>query len=138
MVVVRETPSLADSVEELLLSEGYQVRRASSGLDAREMLARRHRNPIEAVVVVCNEPICSNLDSIAVLGLSTPVIVLGWRGPSLAGLVNHRVTFLRLPISAGQLLEELRVARNQTPTVDPSASTRGPPGHLPHPIAHPL
>ena len=135
VLVVRETPSLADSVEELLLSEGYHIRRAVDGHEAMKIVSRAHRIPIQAILVVCNEPVCSNMDSIATLGLTIPVLVLGWRGPAFEDEAHEQITFLRLPITAGRLLEEVRLATHRSPLAVASTHVGRPPRALGRPMA---
>lgn len=117
-MVVRETPSLADSVEELLTSEGYRICRVETAHEGVRLLNSRRGRQVSATVVVCNEPVCTGLDTLEASEFKTPLIVLGWRGSPFAGREHPHVVLLRLPISAGHLLENLRTA---TETAGPTA-----------------
>ncbi len=117
-MVVRETPSLADSVEELLSLEGYRVVPVPTAHQGVRLLNSRRGHLITATVVVCNEPICTGLDILEADQYRTPLIVLGWRGSPFAGRQHPNVVLLRLPISPGALLESLRsVTEPPRPTV---------------------
>lgn len=107
-MVVRETPSLADSVQELLSSEGYRIRTVSSAREGRKLLESSRGRSVRATVIVCNEPVCSGVDTLAASESTTPVIVLGWRGAHFPAEGNTKLLLLRLPISAGLLLASLR------------------------------
>ncbi len=107
-MVVRETPSLADSVEELLTSEGYQVRRVNGTDEAVRLLDTPRGRTVRAAVVVCNEPVCSGLEGLKSLLGRVPILVLGWRGLPFITRGPSDVTLVRLPISAGALLDNLR------------------------------
>lgn len=107
-MVVRETPSLADSVAELLSSEGYRVRSVASAEKARQVLASPRGRGVRAAVIVCNQPFCTGPDTLACADADIPIIVLGWRGAPEHAQRNSKLLLLRLPISAGMLLENLR------------------------------
>lgn len=107
-MVVRETPSLADSVEELLVSEGYRVRRVANAREGSEFLRTGRGRQVRATVMVCNEPVCRGFDTMTQATSGPPLIVLGWRGSPLAGQDRSNVVLLPLPISAEALLSNLR------------------------------
>ena len=108
VLVVRETASLADSVEELLTSEGYRVRTVPNAHEGRRLLSSPRGREVRATVIVCNEAVCSGLATMASVESETPLIVLGWRGPPFVPRGNTKLLLLRLPTSAGVLLESLR------------------------------
>lgn len=121
-MVVRETPSLADSVEELLTSDGYRVRRVSTAREGYRYLRSTRGRDVRATVVVCNEAVCSGLDTLAAAEAHTPVIVLGWRGAPFLPRSGSKLLLLRLPISAGVLLQNLRSLLEGTGTPQAAAA----------------
>ncbi|HYK92735.1 MAG TPA: hypothetical protein VEY07_01670 [Thermoplasmata archaeon] len=108
VMVVRETASLADSVQELLLSEGYRIRAVPSAREGRKLLESARGRGVRATVIVCNEPVCSGVETLTASTSDTPVIVVGWRGAPCTARGATKLLLLRLPISAGTLLSSLR------------------------------
>ena len=119
VLVVRETASLADSVEGLLSSEGYRVQSVANAREGQKLLASSRGREVRATVVVCNEPICSGLSMLATSEWHPPLIVLGWRGTRFVPPGPGRLVLLRLPISVDSLLATLRAASDGG-VVDPA------------------
>lgn len=121
VLVVRETASLADSVEELLSSEGYQVESVPNAREGQKLLASSRGRRVRATVVVCNEAVCSGLSTLATTEWHPPLIVLGWRGRRFALHGPGKLVLLSLPISVDSLLGTLRSA-SEGRFPDPSSS----------------
>ncbi len=112
--VVRETPSLADSVRLLLETLGFRVVQADHLPSALDRLEHPSGAPVDAVVVVCNrdrsELLRAYPDSFSRASRTLPFLVVGDRPSRLRGSWPPNVRFVRLPIRPGpfaRLLEAL-------------------------------
>jgi len=101
ILLVRESPSLADSVQLLLETVGYTVVPVNS-LPLRRRSRAARSDPVEAVVVACNEPTSTMLDRLPA-GLpetsrGAPTIVLGRPARERQGSTHPDVRFVALPL----------------------------------------
>ncbi len=111
VMVVRETASLADSVQLLLETVGFRVVPEEGVPEALERLADTRREPIRAVVVACNQARSEMLgafpESFPSSARKLPLVVVGDR-PSLArrGWPSN-ILFVGLPFETRRFLELL-------------------------------
>lgn len=108
VLVVRETPSLADSVQLLLETVGFRVVAYDSPSRAFAHLREGGREPTLAVVVACNRGLCETLrgypDHLSPVLRTLPVIVVGRTLEVPAGPWPANVRFVALPLQAKQFL----------------------------------
>jgi len=111
VLVVRETPSLADAVQILLETVGFRVVSFGSVTSALERIEDRTAEPIRAVVVTCNQAVSETLrgypESFPVEARSVPLLVVGQRALQGAKIWPSNVRSLGLPLDAGALVSAL-------------------------------
>jgi hypothetical protein len=111
LLVVRETPSLADSVQILLETVGFRVLSFDTLATARDRLGDLGAEPIRAIVVVCNRPYSETLrgypDSLPTEVRSVPVLVIGQRALQSGKRWPDNVRSLGLPLDSGALVAAL-------------------------------
>jgi DNA-binding response OmpR family regulator len=112
VVIVRETPSLADSLGLLLETVGYQVGLESTVSHALARLHREGRTPIRAIVVACNRRESETLkgypESFPSDARNLPLIVVGDRASESRRVWPSNVKFFHLPFDARELVEFLK------------------------------
>jgi len=111
VLVVRETRSLADSVQLLLETVGFRVVAENRAPAALARLASDREEPIRAVVVVCNQPNSEVLrgfpESFPPVARALPLLVVGDRVAETRRSWPPNVRFLGLPIEANRLVDQL-------------------------------
>jgi hypothetical protein len=111
VLVVRETSSLADSVQLLLETVGFRVVPESRVPLALARLASDREEPIQAIVDACNQPTSELLrgfpESFPVPAREIPLLVVGDRVAETRRSWPANVRFLRLPVEANRLVEQL-------------------------------
>lgn len=111
VLVVRETPSLADSVQILLETVGFRVVSFGSLSSALERISDRSAEPIRAIVVACNQAYSETLrgypDSVPEDARSVPVLVVGQRALQGGRKWPANVRSLGLPLDSGALVAAL-------------------------------
>jgi hypothetical protein len=114
VMVVRETPSLADSLGLLLETVGFRVEPQRSVPLALDRLRRADKEAVRAIVVACNQPGCEMLrgfpDSFPMEARDLPVLVVGGRAAGSRRAWPRNVRFFGLPIETREfvrLLSEL-------------------------------
>lgn len=113
VLVVRETPSLADSVQILLETVGFRVVSFGTVGSAVDRIGDPSAEPIRAVVVACNEPFSETLrgypQSFPSEARAVPLLVVGSRALQGAKIWPSNVRSLGLPLDAGKLVSALAV-----------------------------
>jgi DNA-binding NtrC family response regulator len=111
VLVVRETPSLADSVQILLETVGFRVVSFGTVASALDRIADRSAEPIRAVVVACNQPFSETLrgypQSFPADARSIPVLVVGSRALQVGHIWPSNVRSMGLPLDAKTLVSAL-------------------------------
>jgi CheY-like chemotaxis protein len=114
VMVVRETPSLADSLQLLLETVGFRVVPETSVPPALARLRSPDQDMVRAVVVACNQPRSDMLrgypDSFPPEARDLPLLVVGGRAAESRRVWPSNVHFLGLPFEAREfvrLLNEL-------------------------------
>jgi hypothetical protein len=111
VLVVRETPSLADSVQILLETVGFRVVSFGSIRSALERIQDRSAEPIGAIVVACNQAYSETLrgypESLPEEARTVPLLVVGQRALQSRGKLPANVRSLGLPLDAGALVSAL-------------------------------
>lgn len=111
LLVVRETPSLADSVQILLETVGFRVISFSSLASARERLGDAGAEPIRAIVVACNRSYSDTLrgypESFPSEGRTIPLLVVGQKPMQGGRRWPPNVRTLGLPLDSGALVAAL-------------------------------
>jgi len=111
VLVVRETPSLADSVQILLETVGFRVVSFGSLGSALDRIDDRTAEPIRAVVVACNQAYSETLrgypDSFPPEARDVPLLVVGQRALQGGRTWPPNVRSLGLPLDAGALVNAL-------------------------------
>jgi DNA-binding response OmpR family regulator len=114
VMVVRETPSLADSLGLLLETVGFRVEPQPSGPLALARLHRADEEPVRAIVVACNRPGCELLrgfpETFPADARDLPLLVVGGRAAGSRRVWPRNVRFFGLPIETREfvrLLSEL-------------------------------
>jgi len=114
VMVVRETPSLADSLQLLLETVGFRVVPESSVPPALARLRQAKADAVRAIVVACNQPRSDLLrgfpDSFPSEARDLPLLVVGARAAESRRVWPPNVHFLGLPFEAREfvrLLNEL-------------------------------
>lgn len=121
VVVVRETPSLADALQLLLETVGFRVR-TEPGIPAPEPLTDGgEAGTARAIVLACNRPRSTVLAGYPA-GFSAehrdlPLVVVGDRAAEARGVWPANVHFVALPFDAGAFIKLL------TDLTSPEAST---------------
>jgi len=111
VLVVRETPSLADSVQILLETVGFRVVSFRSLSSALDRIEDRTAEPIRAVVVACNQPYSETLSGYPHLfppeARDLPIVVVGQRAFQDGRRWPSNVQVLGLPLDANALVSAL-------------------------------
>ena len=111
VLVVRETPSLAGSVQILLETVGFRVLSFGSVASALERIADRAAEPIAAIIVACNQAVSETLRgyplSFPVEARSVPLLVVGQRALQSSRIWPPNVRSLGLPLDAKALVSAL-------------------------------
>jgi hypothetical protein len=111
VLVVRETPSLADSVQILLETVGFRVVSFGGLASALDRIEDGTAEPIRAIVVACNQAYSETLRgypaSFPVEARSIPLLVVGQRAFQRGRIWPINVRSLGLPLDAGALVSEL-------------------------------
>jgi DNA-binding NtrC family response regulator len=114
VLVVRETPSLADSVQILLETVGFRVVSFGSLSSALERISDRSAEPVRAIVVACNQAYSETLaaypDSFPQESREVPVVVVGQRALQGGRKWPPNVRSLGLPLDSGALVMALACA----------------------------
>jgi len=111
VLVVRETPSLADSVQILLETVGFRVVSFGSVGSALDRIQDRTAEPIRAIVVACNQAVSETLRgypaSFPSEARSTPLLVVGQRALQAGRIWPSNVRSLGLPLDGAALVSAL-------------------------------
>jgi len=114
VLVVRETPSLADSVQILLETVGFRVVSFSSLAPALDRIEDRSAEPVRAIVVACNQPYSETLSGYPHLfppeARDVPIVVIGQRTLEVGRRWPKTVRLLGLPLDANALVSALTQA----------------------------
>lgn len=107
VLVVRETPSLADSLQLLLETVGFRVR-PEAGIPSGPSPSG-DEGSAQAIVLACNQPRSEVLrgfpDRFPPEYRGLPVVVVGGRAAAARGDWPPNVRFVGLPIDAGSLVK---------------------------------
>ncbi|HYA56858.1 MAG TPA: hypothetical protein VEH57_00090 [Thermoplasmata archaeon] len=108
ILLVRETPSLADSVQLLLETVGYRVVPVNSLPLPRRKGRARETGEVGAVIVACNEPTSAMLDrlpgALPEAYRGAPTIVLGRPAREEQSTAYPGVRFVGLPLDASSFI----------------------------------
>lgn len=111
VLVVRETPSLADSVQILLETVGFRVVSFGSLASTLDRIGDRSAEPIRAIVVACNQAYSETLSgypqSFPADARTLPILVVGQRPLQGARIWPSNVRSLGLPLDASTLVSAL-------------------------------
>ena len=111
VLVVRETPSLADSVQILLETVGFRVVSFGTLASALDRIADPVAEPIRAIVVACNQAVSETLRdyprSFPTEARSVPLLVVGQRALQGGKTWPPNVRSLGLPLDAASLVSAL-------------------------------
>jgi len=111
VLVLRETPSLADSVQILLETVGFRVLSFGSRASALDRIEDRSAEPIRAIVVACNQAYSEMLrgypESFPEDVRAVPLLVIGQRALQGGGKWPANVRSLGLPLDSGTLVTAL-------------------------------
>ncbi len=111
VLVVRETPSLADSVQILLETVGFRVLSFGSLSPALERIVDRTAEPIRAIVVACNQAYSETLrsypESLPEEARAVPLLVVGQRALQGGRKWPPNVRSLGLPLNSDTLVAAL-------------------------------
>ena len=111
ILVMRETPSLADSLQLLLETVGFRVVAEDDVGGALARLGQAGDAPVRAVVIACNHPRSELLrhfpEAFPQSARGLPVLVIGDRAAHSRHGWPSNVHFIRLPLEGRQLLEVL-------------------------------
>jgi len=120
VMVVRETPSLADSVQLLLETVGFRVVPEPSVPPALARLRSAEDDSVQAIVVACNQPQSDMLrgfpDLFPTEARSLPLLVVGGRAAQSRRVWPANVHFLGLPFVAREFVRLL----NEVTSLDSS------------------
>lgn len=104
-LVVRETPSLADSVQVFLETLGFRVVAVDDARAAVARLSRPGRGPVDVVVVACNQARCELLESypeaFPASARHLPLVVVGDPFAEARHVWPSNVKLVGLPLEAG-------------------------------------
>ena len=110
-MVMRETPSLADSLQLLLETVGFSVVPEDEVGTALARLAQPGDGAVRAVVIACNQSRSELLgvfpEAFPSSARGLPVLVIGDRAAHSRRGWPSNVHFLRLPLEGHQFLDEL-------------------------------
>jgi hypothetical protein len=111
VLVVRETPSLADSLQLLLETVGFRVRTESGIPSPFSAPDRTDAEPARAIVLACNRPRSEVLrgfpDRFPAEDRDLPVVVVGDRAAEARGAWPPNVHFVSLPFDARSFVKLL-------------------------------
>jgi len=111
VLVVRETPSLADSVQILLETVGFRVVSFGSVASALDRIGDRTAEPIRAIVVACNQAFSETLrgypQSFPREAQAVPLLVVGQRALQGSRIWPANVRSLGLPLDGSALVSAL-------------------------------
>jgi len=111
VLVIRETPSLADSVQILLETVGFRVVSFGSLASALERVRDVGAEPLSAIVVACNQPYSETLGGYPSTfpdeAQKLPLLVVGRRAVQMRQLLPPNVRSLGLPLDSGALVSAL-------------------------------
>jgi DNA-binding response OmpR family regulator len=111
VMVVPETPSLADSLGLLLETVGFRVETEPSVPLALDRLRRADVEPVRAIVVACNQPGSAILrafpDSFPREARDLPLLVIGGRAAESRRVWPANVRFFGLPFEAREFVKLL-------------------------------
>ena len=130
VLVVRETPSLADSLQLLLETVGYRVRTEVGIPTGVTGPAGTGEDAVRVIVLACNKPRSDFLrdypDRFPVDFHRVPLVVVGSRAAGARGIWPPSVHFVDLPIDAQsfvRLIDDLATPNGSAPprplTVEP-------------------
>jgi len=123
VMVVRETPSLADSLQLLLETVGFRVVPEPSVPPALARLRSAEDDSVRAIVVACNQPRSDMLrgfpDSFPTEARDLPLLVVGGRAAESRRVWPPNVHFLGLPFEAREFVKLL----NELTALDSSEHT---------------
>jgi hypothetical protein len=118
VMVVRETPSLADSLQLLLETVGFRVVPEASVPLALARLRNLDEETVRAIVVACNQPRSDMLrgfpDSFPTEARDLPLVVVGGRAAESRRFWPQSVHFVGLPFEARDFVKLL----NELATID--------------------
>ncbi len=119
VMVVRETESLADSIQLLLETVGFRVIPESTVEGALTRLATLQRESVRAVVIACNQPRSEMLrafpEGFPSSARDLPVLVVGDRAAGERTGWPANVRFIGLPFVARRFVETLDRATRIAP-----------------------
>lgn len=111
VLVIRETPSLADSVQILLETVGFRVVSFARLSSALERINDSAAEPIRAVVVACNQAYSETLrgypESFPEDARTVPLLVVGQRALQGGKRWPANVRSMGLPLDSGALVRAL-------------------------------
>ena len=111
VLVVRETPSLAASVQILLETVGFRVLSFGSVASALDRIGDRTAEPIGAIIVACNQAVSETLRgyplSFPPEARSVPLLIVGQRALQGGRIWPPNVRSLGLPLDAKALVSVL-------------------------------
>lgn len=111
VLVVRETPSLADSVQILLETVGFRVVSFGSVARALDRIGDPTAEPIGAIVVACNQAVSETLRgyplSFPSESRSVPLLIVGQRALQEGKIWPANVRSLGLPLDGNALVSAL-------------------------------
>jgi DNA-binding response OmpR family regulator len=129
VLVVRETSSLADSIQLFLETVGFRVEPEARAPAALARLGNEREEPIRAIVIACNQPTSDMLrgfpESFPARARGLPLLVVGNRVAETRRTWPANVRFLDLPLEADRLVEQLRRMTSSFPeaSVSPASFT---------------
>lgn len=111
VLVVRETPSLADSVQILLETVGFRVVSFGSVASALDRIGDPTAEPIRAIVVACNQAVSETLRSYPTAfpaeARAVPLLIVGQRALQDGKIWPANVRSLGLPLDGRALVSAL-------------------------------
>lgn len=111
VMVVRETPSLADSLGLLLETVGFRVEHEASVPLALARLRRGNGETVRAIVVACNQPGSEMLrgfpESFPAEARELPLLVVGGRAAESRRVWPRNVRFFGLPFETREFVKLL-------------------------------
>jgi FixJ family two-component response regulator len=123
VLVVRETASLADSVQLLLETVGFRVVPISGVPDALRHLSDPGEERPGAVVVACNQPTSETLrsfpESFPPSAREIPILVVGDRAAESRRAWPSNIRFVPLPFEGRGILELVDLMTSHSPPSGP-------------------
>ncbi len=127
VLVVRETPSLADSLQLLLETVGYRVRTEVGIPPGVTGPAAAAEEAVRVIVLACNKPRSDVLrgypDRFPVDYHGLPLVVVGSRAAGARGIWPPSVHFVDLPIDARSFVQLIGDLATPNGTAPPRALT---------------